>query len=109
MLATIVRNLAQNAIKFTPPGGSVSISYSLSGGTASLEVSDTGMGIAPELLGRLFDAGTKVTTPGTDGEKGSGFGLVLCAEFARRMGGSLTAESEVGRGSAFRLALPAAV
>jgi signal transduction histidine kinase len=109
MLATIIRNLVQNAVKFTPSGGSVTVSYGVSGNTARLEVADTGVGMAPEVIDRLFDPSFKSTTPGTDGERGSGFGLVLCAEFARKMNGTLTAESEQGRGSLFRLTLPQAL
>jgi signal transduction histidine kinase len=59
-----------------------------------------------EILGRLFDPTSRVTTAGTDGEKGSGFGLVLCAEFASRLGGTLSAKSQKGAGSVFTLSLP---
>ncbi|MFA6505321.1 MAG: MASE3 domain-containing protein [Treponemataceae bacterium] len=106
MLGVIVRNLLQNAIKFTPSGGTADISVRLDAEGVSIEVSDTGVGMPPDILSHLFDPNTRVRTRGTDGEKGSGFGLVLCAEFTAKLGGKLTVESELGKGSVFRLALP---
>lgn len=106
MFGAIVRNLVQNAIKFTPSGGTVVVSLRRGESALILEVSDTGVGMSKNTIARLFDANDRVTMPGTDGEKGGGFGLVLCAEFAARMGGALSAKSEQGKGSVFRLVLP---
>jgi signal transduction histidine kinase len=107
MLGTIVRNLIQNAVKFTAAGGSVAVSLKREGAAVSIEIADSGVGMSQETVDRLFDAAERVTMPGTDGEKGSGFGLVLCAEFAVRMGGRLAVSSRPGEGSVFRLTLPA--
>lgn len=108
MLGTVVRNLVQNAVKFTPPGGMVTVATRGSGGFLVMEVSDTGVGIPAPILELLFKPDKRISTYGTAGEKGSGFGLVLCAEFASRMGGKLTVASEQGKGSVFSLSLPAA-
>ncbi len=105
MLALIVRNMLQNAVKFTS-AGSVTVSSGRRGGAFYVEVADTGIGMDEDILERLFDPTSRVTTAGTDGEKGSGFGLVLCAEFAARLGGTLTANSRAGAGSVFTLSLP---
>lgn len=102
----IIRNLLSNALKFTPQGGKVTISGALQGGRTWLRVKDTGVGIPSSRLQRLFKVEEKVTTPGTDHELGTGLGLVLCAEFARRNGGSITVSSTPGQGSEFCLELP---
>lgn len=107
MTETVVRNLIHNAIKFTPAGGTVTISAARAGSRVVVSVADTGVGMAAASLERLFDANRRFTSRGTAGEKGSGFGLVLCAELAAKMGGTLEAESEEGAGSVFRLTLPA--
>ena len=106
MFGAVARNLIQNAIKFTAAGGSVVVSLRREAAAFVLEVSDTGVGMSQETIARLFNANDRVTMPGTDGEKGGGFGLVLCAEFAAQMGGELTVASQPGKGSVFRLALP---
>jgi signal transduction histidine kinase len=106
ILALIVRNLVQNAVKFTPKGGSVTVSSRHEDGVFIIEVADSGVGMDETTLSRLFDASARITTPGTEGEKGSGFGLVLCAEFATHLAGSLTAKSTQGAGSVFTLSLP---
>ncbi len=105
MLSLIVRNILQNAVKFTS-AGTVTVSTGLRGGSFYFEVADTGIGMDEDILGRLFDPTSRVTTAGTDGEKGSGFGLVLCAEIAARLGGTLAANSRSGAGSVFTLSLP---
>lgn len=106
MLQTIVRNLVGNAIKFTRPGGSVTVSSRDVADGVEISVTDTGIGIEQHTLERLFAVDSGYRTPGTDGEKGSGFGLDLCKEFVRRHDGRLTVESRVGEGSSFRFVLP---
>ena len=73
-----------------------------------LEISiiDTGMGIDPENLKNLFRIDSKSSKLGTDNEKGTGLGLILCKEFVEKQGGQIWAESELGKGSKFTFTLP---
>jgi signal transduction histidine kinase/ligand-binding sensor domain-containing protein len=106
-VCTILRNLAANAIKFTPAGGEVRMSVSLDGSTVTYRVQDTGVGIAAERLPLLFEPGQR-STPGTQDEKGTGLGLLLCRDLAELNGGRLHLESAVGRGTTALFTLPAA-
>jgi len=106
MLATILRNLTANAVKFTPEGGRVTIAATAEGdGRVALSVVDTGVGMTPETIDRLFRMEQRVTTPGTAGEKGSGLGLLLCRDLAARLGTRLAVESVAGEGTRFTLKL----
>jgi PAS domain S-box-containing protein len=104
-LQQILLNLLSNAIKFTPPGGSVSVSCVLDGERARLRVQDSGIGIAPEHLQRVFEPFVQLETASRN--RGVGLGLAISRELARAMGGELTAESAPGQGSTFILELPA--
>lgn len=106
MVHTVVRNLVSNAIKFTDKGGSVTIAAETYEDYTQVSVSDTGVGIDPEKLGKLFRIDTKVTTLGTSNEKGSGLGLVLCKEFIDLNGGQIGMTSVVGRGTTIWFKLP---
>jgi len=107
MALTVFRNLLTNAIKFTPPGGSVALRCVTEDDRAVVEVADTGEGIAPEDLLNLFVTGVKtISKPGTVGERGTGLGLVLCRELLARVEGSITGRSTPGRGSVFTVSLP---
>ena len=97
-LTRAVMNLISNALRFTPAGGSVTLRLTALGDRAEIAVADTGRGIEPERLPRVFDPGE------TTG--GHGYGLAICRELAEALGGSLRAESVPGRGSAFTLRLP---
>lgn len=109
MLQAVIRNLTSNAIKFTPENGKVTITaQSAAGRMAEITVSDTGIGISPDNLKRLFQVESQLTTKGTRGETGSGLGLLLCREFIELSGGSIRAESEPGKGSRFIFTLPLA-
>ncbi|MBI4970014.1 MAG: HAMP domain-containing histidine kinase [Rhodospirillales bacterium] len=103
MADTIVRNLVNNAIKFTPEGGTVTIHTAQAADRAGVTVVDSGPGIPPERMAKLF-AG--LSTPGTKGETGNGLGLSLCRDLAEKNGGTITAESALGEGTAFTLMLP---
>ncbi|MBO6577209.1 MAG: response regulator [Rhodothermales bacterium] len=103
-LEVILLNLISNAIKFTAPGGRVQIRLAIRGGNALMEVIDTGDGIAPESLPKVFDRFYQ-----EEGSPGTGIGLALARELARLHGGELTAESEEGRGSTFTVSLPGAL
>jgi len=108
-LVQIVGNLLHNAGKFTPPGGRVTIRLACNpaAGQAELTVADTGMGIAPELLPRLFDPFTQAETSLDRSGGGLGLGLALVKGLARLHGGTVRAESDgLGRGSRFMVTLP---
>ena len=104
MLATILRNLVGNAVKFTPKGGEVTLS-ARGEEQVVLEVSDTGVGIAPDVLTELFTPDRRVTTVGTAGEAGSGLGLLLCHDLAERLGSKLEVASSPGQGTSFSVIL----
>jgi len=107
MVMTVIRNLISNALKFTPESGEIRISAVSDGKTAEISVSDTGVGISKENINRLFRSDETFSTSGTRNEKGVGFGLMLCKEFAEKNRGSLRAESTEGTGSVFVFTLPA--
>lgn len=101
MLKTILRNLISNAIKFTNHQGTIRISAVRTGEKTLITVSDNGMGIDPENLVKLFDITEVLSTPGTEGESGTGLGLLLCKDFVETHGGKIWVESIVGEGSQF--------
>jgi signal transduction histidine kinase len=105
-----LHNLVDNAVKFAPAGGKVTITVARGPrGSALLEVSDTGPGIAPEHLPHLFDRFYRVDRArarGSGDGGGTGLGLAIVKRIARLHGGTVEVESEVGRGSKFRLVLP---
>jgi signal transduction histidine kinase len=104
-LLTIIRNLLSNAIKFTPTGGKISVKASASNHHVTIQVTDTGIGIAPENLNNLFKL-DGFTTKGTNSENGTGLGLMLCKEFAEANGGSISVSSTMGKGTTFTITLP---
>ena len=117
MIAGAVRNLTNNAIKFTPSGGSVEISAvpsdkhgvhrtDMDAAYVCFSVVDTGIGMNEEQLEQLFRIDQRTQSQGTDGEKGSGLGLLLVKDFARRHGGTLEVESQEGIGTQFRFIVP---
>lgn len=108
MLDTVVRNLVNNAVKFTGQGGTVTITGRGTPETVELAVCDTGIGIEPEAIDSLFELGTSGSRAGTGGERGSGLGLLLAHEYVERNGGSIEVESTPGEGSCFRVTLPGA-
>ncbi|MGD0581698.1 MAG: PAS domain S-box protein [Bacteroidales bacterium] len=108
MLETVVRNLVSNAVKFTPAGGKVNISCSLNmDNYFEIKISDTGIGMLPDLIGKLFLLNERTSRKGTEGEPSSGLGLLLCKEFIEKHGGKICVESEVGKGSTFSFTIPA--
>ncbi len=106
MLNTILRNLLANAIKFTYPDGLITINLISHTDYHEISVSDTGMGMSPETVSKLFKASTKSTVPGTQNEQGTGLGLLICKEFVARHQGTIRAESEPNKGSTFYFTLP---
>ena len=105
-LGRVAVNLLQNAIKFTPAGGSIRVSAALAGGDVMVRVSDTGTGIAPEELPRVFERFYKADR--SRGSIGTGLGLAVVRHTVEAHGGSVSAESEPGRGSTFSFSIPAA-
>lgn len=98
-------NLLSNAFKFTPAGGTVTVTLRKKGDSIHLSVSDTGCGIAPERMEHLFD-GFSQADPMQPRPHGLGLGLALCRRFAEGQGGALIARSTPGEGSVFTLSLP---
>ncbi|RBP48164.1 two-component system heavy metal sensor histidine kinase CusS [Roseimicrobium gellanilyticum] len=111
LLRLAISNLVSNALRHTAAGGRVSITVEESADTCSIEVSDTGVGIAPEHLPRLFDRFYRVDAARTadDGEKGVGLGLPLVKTIAQLHGGLVTASSTPGKGTTMRLTVPRAL
>ena len=96
------------ALKFTSPGGSVEIDVTKTVHHARISVKDNGIGMDKKYLKNLFSIENMESRPGTENEKGSGLGLILCKEFIEKNGGSLTVESSKGAGSKFSFTLPLA-
>ncbi len=105
MWEKIVLNLLSNAFKYTFDGG-ITVSVRAEGGRAVLTVRDTGIGIPPEAMPRLFERFHRVEAARSRSHEGSGIGLALVHELVRMHGGQIRAESRVGQGSAFEVAIP---
>ena len=108
-IAQVLTNLIGNAIKFTPPGGEICISARAAEGFVSVEVSDTGMGIEPDHLDRIFDRLYQVREDDAATKGGLGIGLSLCREIVRLHGGSISVKSVPGQGSIFTFNIPVQV
>ena len=106
MIDTVIRNLTSNAIKFTPTDGKVTIGGQSIDAVCEVSVSDTGIGMTPEQISNMFNIGDKNSTKGTEGEAGTGLGLLLCKDFMDKCHGSITAESTPGKGTTFTITLP---
>lgn len=104
MLKTVLRNFMSNAVKFSPENSTIQIIMANEGDFARVSVKDQGVGIAADRLGSIFHKGE--TTYGTGGEEGSGLGLQLCQDFARKNGGDCYVESVEGEGSTFSFTVP---
>ena len=106
LIAIVIRNLVNNAIKFTRPGGIIRLTSEVHEGRCTIAVVDNGVGINANVLKTLFDKTSTSSTFGTNNEKGSGLGLKLCQEFVELHQGRLSVESEAGKGSTFSFTLP---
>ena len=104
MIKTVIRNFISNAIKFSHEDSSIEVFITRQDDFAKISIRDHGVGIAPERIEGLFHKGE--TTYGTGGEEGSGLGLQLCADFARKNGGDVMVESVLGEGSTFSCLIP---
>ncbi len=101
----ILRNLLNNAIKFSEKEGVITVSAVEKGDFVTIAVKDKGIGIRQEQQKKLFNINTNYSTDGTHGEKGTALGLILCKEFVEKNGGKIWVESEVGKGSTFYFTL----
>jgi signal transduction histidine kinase len=107
-LALLLRNLLDNAIRYSSRGGHAEVSVSGADGRAVLSVRDDGMGISTRDLPRVFERFYRVDKARSRGTGGTGLGLAIVKHVAERHGGRVEAESELGRGSTFRVILPVA-
>ena len=107
MITTVIRNLISNAIKFTNRGGTITISTKNKNKRVLIEISDTGIGISEHQLSHLFEPDENHTNLGTEGEKGTGLGLIICKDFIEKNNGKLSVSSKPGQGSVFSVSLPA--
>lgn len=105
-LRRILVNLLSNAVKFTPKNGRVEVRAELMGDRVRLSVEDTGVGIAPEDVARLFDKYEQARSRATRGEKGTGLGLYITRQLVELHGSQIQVDSKVGRGSSFSFTLP---
>jgi len=106
-IAQVLTNLIGNAIKFTPPQGRVVVSAHMNGGAwAQVSIADTGPGIPPEEVRKIFNEFYQVTRPGKQKSQGVGLGLAISKKLVEMHGGKIWVESEVGKGSMFHFTLP---
>ena len=106
MIKSILRNLISNAVKFSNPDSEIKVGIKAEDGKVIVSVTDSGNGIKKEDQHKLLKDSTHFTTYGTNSEEGSGLGLLLCRDFARKNGGELWFESEENLGSVFSFSLP---
>ncbi len=103
-VARIVDNLVENALRYTPPGGTVEIGHRADKDGAVIEISDTGIGLAPAQLERIFDRFWRASD--RPAGEGAGLGLAIARSLARAHGGDISARSRPGEGSTFIIKLP---
>lgn len=106
MIKSILRNFISNAVKFSNPDSEIKVGIKAEDGKVIVSVTDSGKGIKKEDQHKLLKDSTHFTTYGTNSEEGSGLGLLLCRDFARKNGGELWFESEENLGSVFSFSLP---
>lgn len=102
----IITNLVSNAIKFTHENGRITIDAKQTVDLTEIHISDNGVGIPPETIPKLFMVDQNISSLGTNNEKGTGLGLVLCKEFIEKNGGSIAVESTLETGTKFMLKIP---
>lgn len=106
MINTVIRNILSNAIKFTPPGGDINLYATAENGEVTVSIADTGIGTDTKNSDKLFELGNTLRL-GTNGEKGTGLGLVICKEFVKNNRGKIWAEPNKPKGTIFHFTLPA--
>lgn len=105
-IKTIISNLFNNAVKFTPQNGNIKINAIRKDNFIEISISDTGVGIPPEIIPKLFRIEDSISTKDTDNEKGTGLGLLLCKEFTEKHKGKIRVESELGKGTKIIFTIP---
>jgi len=105
--SVVVHNIISNAVKFTPRGGTIELSLERAGGGHEIAVKDNGRGMSQTVKDKLFVVGEKSMSPGTEGERGNGLGLLLCKELMVQNNGDIRVESEIDKGTTFYVSLPA--
>jgi signal transduction histidine kinase len=106
MVSTIFRNLVSNAIKFTQKGGKVEVLSLSNHEVVTIEIKDNGIGMDKSKLAKLFHIDEKHSSRGTEGERGTGLGLLICKDFVEQNNGKIWAKSEPGKGSSFFISFP---
>ena len=106
MLNTVMRNLISNAIKYTNKAGVINVYGNERDAAIEIAIEDNGVGIHKDVVDKLFKIEHKVSSPGTNDEKGTGLGLILCKEFIEKHGGHIWLASELGKGSTFYFTIP---
>jgi PAS domain S-box-containing protein len=107
MITSVLRNILSNAVKFTRRGGEVVVkAKEIEGEYVEISITDTGIGIPDNNIGKLFRLDVKIGSNGTDNEPSTGLGLVLCREFVEKHGGKIWVESRENKGSTFYITLP---
>jgi signal transduction histidine kinase len=106
MITTVLRNLIMNAVKYSYRDKSIIIEVEKEDGFAKVSVEDCGVGIEPQHCADLFKVSKKISFPGTEDEKGTGLGLILCKEFVSKHHGTIDVISEPGKGSTFWFKVP---
>lgn len=106
LINTILRNLVNNAVKYTPEGGKIILKVLEDKDKFTISIIDNGVGMSEHTLENLFRIDVNTSTPGTNNEKGTGLGLIVCKEFVYLMGGDIWAKSELGEGSEFSFTIP---
>ena len=104
--SVFISNIINNAIKFTPEKGSITVDYVDQNENSELHIIDTGIGMSPETIAKLFKIEEHISTKGTNNEDGTGLGLILSKEFILKNGGNITVKSELGKGSYFIISFP---
>ncbi|MGL1885582.1 MAG: tetratricopeptide repeat-containing sensor histidine kinase [Reichenbachiella sp.] len=106
MINTVLRNFISNAIKFSENGGTIEISTEIKEKTVQISVRDTGVGLSKKSIEKIFQTDIQYSTYGTQNEKGTGLGLILCKEFIEKHQGEIGVSSELDTGSIFYFTLP---
>lgn len=106
MVSTILLNLFTNSIKFYHRNGKIDLNVETNDTENTIKVVDYGMGMTEEIKDNLFKISNAKSTDGSEGEKGTGLGLILCKEFTQADGGNIRVESQLGIGSIFTFTIP---
>ena len=106
MIAIVLRNLLSNAIKFSPFGSGINVNAEMDNSELKISVIDNGIGMSDESINKLFNLDENISTIGTDGELGSGMGLILSKDILKKHNGNISVQSKEGKGSTFIIKIP---